>query len=32
MLAVLLDSQFKNLEFASEILCIRTYKQLKDTY
>ncbi|CAG8596548.1 13045_t:CDS:2 [Funneliformis caledonium] len=32
MLITLLDSQFKDLEFASNILCIRTYEQLKDAY
>jgi hypothetical protein len=32
MLAALLDPQFKDLEFASEILCMRTHEQLKDAY
>jgi len=32
MLAALLNLQFKDLEFASEILHIRTYKKLKDAY
>ncbi len=32
MLAALLDPRFKDLEFASEILRMRTHEQLKDAY
>ncbi|CAB4418985.1 unnamed protein product [Rhizophagus irregularis] len=32
MLAALLDSRFKDLEFASETLCLQTHEQLKDAY
>ncbi|CAG8644821.1 10012_t:CDS:2 [Funneliformis caledonium] len=31
-LTALLDLRFKDLKFASESLCIRTYEQLKNTY
>ena len=32
MLAALLDSQFKELEFASNSLCIKTQEQLRNAY
>ncbi|PKK56024.1 hypothetical protein RhiirC2_800914 [Rhizophagus irregularis] len=32
MLAALLDPRFKDLEFASETLCLQTHEQLKDAY
>ena len=32
MLVALLDSQFKSLKFASELLYIKTHEQLKDDY